>query len=86
VPPRGANRGHYANPQVDALIEAGRRETDEAKRQPIYSQIQQIVGRELPYVSILYLDNVMVHSRRVRNLHLDPSGNYNFLKTAELEP
>ena len=86
VPPRGANRGRYANPRVDALIEAGRRETDEAKRKEIYAQIQQIVGEELPYVSILYLDNVMVHSRRVRNLHLDPSGTYNFLKTAELAP
>lgn len=86
VPPRGANRGHYSNPQVDALIEAGRRETGEAKRKQIYTQIQQIVGRELPYVSILYLDNVLVHSRRVHNLHLDPSGNYNFLKTAELAP
>ncbi|HYX70970.1 MAG TPA: ABC transporter substrate-binding protein [Terriglobales bacterium] len=86
VPPRGANRGHYSNPQVDTLIEAGRRETDEAKRKQIYIQIQQIVGRELPYVSILYLDNVLVHSRRVRNLHLEPSGNYNFLKTAELAP
>ena len=86
IPPRGANRGRYANPQVDALVEAGRRETDEAKRKQIYVQIQQIVGEELPYVSILYLDNVMVHSRRVRNLHLDPSGTYNFLKTAELAP
>ena len=86
VPPRGANRGHYSNPKVDALIEAGRRETDEAKRKQIYAQIQEIVGEELPYVSILYLDNVMVHSRRVRNLRLDPSGNYNFLKTAELAP
>jgi hypothetical protein len=27
---------------------------------------------------------VMVYSKRVRNLQLNPSGNYDFLKTAEL--
>jgi len=28
---------------------------------------------------------VMVYSKRVRGLNLNPSGNYDFLRTAELE-
>jgi hypothetical protein len=39
----------------------------------------------LPYINLWYFDNVLVHSKRVRNLALNPSGNYDFLKTAELE-
>jgi hypothetical protein len=38
----------------------------------------------LPAINLWYLDNVLVHSKRVRNLSLNPPGNYDFLKTAEL--
>jgi len=39
----------------------------------------------LPYINLWYQDNVLVHSKRVRNITLNPSGNYDFLKTAELD-
>ena len=84
-PPRRYNRGYYSNPQVDALIAQGRRELDQGKRKLIYAQIQQILARDLPYINLWYLDNVLVHSRRVTNLHLSPSGDYDFLTSAELK-
>ena len=31
-----------------------------------------------------YFDNVLVHTRRMRNVTLNPSGNYDFLKTVEI--
>ena len=40
---------------------------------------------QLPYIDLWYFDNVLVHSKRVQNLSLNPSGNYDFLKTAELK-
>ena len=83
-PPNGANRGYYSNPRVDALIAQGRREPDQAARKQIYAELQQILATDLPYVNLWYLDNVMVYSRRVRGLTLNPAGNYDFLKTAEL--
>jgi len=83
-PPNGANRGYYLNPKVDALIDQGRREVDPAVRKPIYAEIQRILADELPYIDLWYLDNVLVHNKRVRNLHLNPAGNYDFLRTAEL--
>ena len=69
-----------------AQSDARRRETDEAKRKPIYAEVQRIVAHDLPYINLWYMDNVLVHSRRVRNLKLSPSGNYDFLKRAELAP
>jgi peptide/nickel transport system substrate-binding protein len=83
-PPNGANRGYYSNPKVDALIDRARREVDPAVRKPLYAEVQRIVAEELPYIDLWYLDNVLVHTRRVRNIKMNPAGNYDFLRTAEL--
>jgi len=84
-PPNGANRGHYSNPRVDALIDQARREIDPKIRKPLYAEVQRILADEVPSINLWYLDNVLVHTRRVRNLKLNPAGNYDFLRTAELE-
>jgi peptide/nickel transport system substrate-binding protein len=85
-PPNGANRGYYSNPKVDALIDRARREVDPAVRKPLYAEVQRILAEELPYIDLWYLDNVLVHTQRVRNVKLNPAGNYDFLRTAELAP
>jgi len=85
-PPNGANRGYYSNPRVDALIDQARREVDPRVRKPLYAEVQSILAEELPYIDLWYLDNVLVHTRRVTNLKLNPAGNYDFLRTAELTP
>jgi len=84
-PPNGANRGYYSNPRIDALIDKARREIDPNVRKPLYAEVQRILADELPYIDLWYFDNVLVHTRRVRNLKLNPAGNYDFLRTAELE-
>ena len=86
TPPRGANRSYYSNPEVDRLIDRGRQALAEPERKKDYAAIQRIVAGDLPYLNLWYLDNVLVHSRRVRNLELNPSGNYDFLCTAEIQP
>ena len=82
--PQGANRTYYSNPRVDALINQARRVLDQNTRKQLYAEIQRILGQDLPYINLWYQDNVMVHSKRVRNVTLNPPGNYDFLKTAEL--
>jgi peptide/nickel transport system substrate-binding protein len=84
--PNGANRTYYANPRVDLLIDKARSELDQNTRKQIYAEIQRILAEDLPYIDLWYIENVIVHTRRVRNLTLNPSGNYDFLKTAELAP
>jgi peptide/nickel transport system substrate-binding protein len=83
-PPHGANRGYYSNPQVDRLISEARTQLDQNTRKQLYAQIQQILAEDLPYINLWYFDNVVVHTKRVGNISLNPSGNYDFLKTAEL--
>jgi peptide/nickel transport system substrate-binding protein len=82
--PKGANRSFYSNPRIDILIDQARRELDQNTRRQLYGEIQQILAQDLPSINLWYFDNVLVHSKRVANLTLNPSGNYDFLKTAEL--
>ncbi|HTZ97214.1 MAG TPA: ABC transporter substrate-binding protein [Terriglobales bacterium] len=82
--PHGANRTYYSNPRADALIDQARSELDQAKRKVLYAELQQILSEDLPYIDLWYQDNVLVHTKRVHNLTLNPAGNYDFLKTADL--
>ena len=85
-PPKRDNRGYYSNPTVDRLIDEGRRTTGQEKRKEIYAQVQRIVATDLPYINLWYFDNVVVHTPRVRNLHVGPAGNYDFLTAVQLAP
>ena len=83
--PHGANRQFYSNPRVDSLIDKAQTELDQAARKQDYAQIQQILAEDLPYVYLWYFDNAMVYNQRVHGLTLNPSGNFDFLRTAELQ-
>ena len=82
--PRRANRGYYSNPELDRLIEEGRRTLDQHERRRIYADVQRILARDLPYINLWYMDNVLVHTARVRNVALGASADYQFLTTVEL--
>ena len=83
IPPRGANRGHYRNAEVDRLLAMAHTETDTARQKLYYSRIQRILAEDLPYISLWYLDNIAVMQRRLSPPQLDPGGNFDFLETME---
>lgn len=82
LPPAGANRGHYRNPQLDVLLDEARVTTDRAKRKEILSQIQKLIATDEPYINLWYYDNISVHSRRITNIQLSPGGDFDFLQHA----
>jgi peptide/nickel transport system substrate-binding protein len=84
--PKRANRGYYVNKQVDEWIDAARVEPDQTKRKDFYYKVQAQLAEDLPYINLWYLDMTAVHSHRLKNLHFSPSGNYDFLRSAELAP
>ena len=84
MPPHGANRGFYSNPQMDRLIADANSTTDHQRRLQDYIQIQQIAARDLPSFNLFYLDSVVVHDRRMTNVTPNPSGMFDFLRTASL--
>ena len=85
MPPDGANRGHYRNPEVDALLDQQRVETDRDKRKAILSRIQKIVAEDEPYINLWFYDSVCVHRDRVTNIVVPPIGDFEFLTQARLQ-
>jgi peptide/nickel transport system substrate-binding protein len=84
-PPHGANRGFYENPQIDQLLTDAASTPDRPRQQADYDQVQKILAKDMPTINLWYLDTVLVHNRRLQNLHLSPSGNYDFLRDATLK-
>jgi peptide/nickel transport system substrate-binding protein len=84
-PPAGRNRSYYSDARVDSLIDQAGRETDQSIRKRLYGEVQEVLAQDLPSINLWYFDNVLLHTRRIRNVTLNPSGNYDFLKTAEID-
>jgi peptide/nickel transport system substrate-binding protein len=84
IPPKGANRGHYMNASLDAVLDDAAKSEDGARRRADYAQAQQILARDLPAINLWYRDTVVVHNRRLTKVVPAPSGSYIFLETAEL--
>jgi peptide/nickel transport system substrate-binding protein len=85
MPPNGANRGHYKNPALDALLDQARVEMDRETRKALLSQIQKIVAEDEPYINLWYVDNVCVHRNRLTNVVIPPAGDFDFLNLARLQ-
>jgi peptide/nickel transport system substrate-binding protein len=85
MPPAGANRGHYSNPQLDALLQEEHVEVDQVKRKALLSQVQKMVAKDEPYINLWYVDNVCVHRDRLTGIVIPPGGDYDFLKTAKMK-
>ena len=84
-PPKGANRGHYVNPRVDALLakaatETGPSEQVQARRRAEYVQVEKILAEEMPSVPLWYPDNEVVHTHRLQNVVSQGDGNFDFLR------
>ena len=85
MPPSGGNRGHYRNPALDTLLDQARAEGNLEKRRELFQQIQKIVADDLPYMSLWFMDNISVHRKRITNLQLSPTGDYDFLRNIDAE-
>lgn len=84
MPPKGANRGHYSNQELDHILSAAAATSDLQQRRALYVQAQQILARDLPSIPLWYPNTEVVHSDRLTGVKPDPSGNFSFLRTAQL--
>jgi peptide/nickel transport system substrate-binding protein len=82
--PQGANRSHYSNPRLDALLDDAAQSPDLARRRADYVEAQHMLARDLPAINLWYPNTIVVHNRRLTHVIPSPSGSYAFLETAEL--
>ena len=80
VPPNGDNRGRYANAELDALLERGRRAVAIEERRAVYSHVQKLAARELPYIPLWWIKNVVVQQPTLRGFVPYPDGDLISLK------
>lgn len=69
----GFNSGYYSNPEVDALLDAARVETDQDERARLYKEMQVIVQEDAPWVFVANWKQNAVTSDRVGGFSLQPS-------------
>ncbi len=90
-PPKGANRGHYVNARVDALLAKAATETGpeaevQERRRAEYVEVQHILADELPAIPLWFPDNEVVHTRRLQGVVSRGDGNFDYLRDAWLRP
>lgn len=78
-PPHGGNRGWYSNPQLDKILEDGRRTHEIAKRKPLYAEVQKIVDQDLPYAFLWHEKNFVVYNKSLKGFELYADGRYSSL-------
>ncbi len=86
IPPQGANRCKYLNPELDRLLEQGRKTLDIDRRKAVYSQAQKILAHDLPYISLWHLMNIVAMRREINGFAPYPAGDFTSLKDVYIEP
>ena len=66
LPPAGANRMPYLNPEVDRLIEAAEQEFDLGKQHQLLAQVHETIVEDAPWVFIVHDLNPRALSSKVK--------------------
>ncbi len=85
LPPRGANRGHYHDTEVDRLLIVGRQASDIPPRMKVYSRVQQILAEDIPYVSLWHEVRWAAYKDRIAGFSLMPGGDFISLKDVHID-
>ncbi len=81
--PPGRNRGFYANPHLDELVDKALQTQDFEKRREFYLEAQELVFADLPIIPMWYDLDIAIVSRRIKNFHAYPSGDFQFANEIE---
>src|ERR1700683_5543278 len=84
TPTRGLNRGHYSNPEMDRLTEAGDVTIDTESRKKVYAPGEARAAHDLPIVSLWWQDNVVVMNRAIEGFQPYPNGRWLSLSNLKL--
>lgn len=57
----GRNRALYRNPEIDAVLEEGRRTLDQEARKSAYSAFQKIAAEDVPYLPVYHYQHIYAY-------------------------
>jgi len=83
-PPKGANRGRYANAQVDAWLDAAAVADNQAVRRALYQKVQQQMHADMVYIPLWYEPVIAVTGSRISGFRPKPDGSLLGLMTVKI--
>ncbi len=79
------NRSRYSNPEFDKIIAEALNSIDRENAKQLYYKAQEIVSNDLPMLPLWYPANMVVFNKRIGNIKINPSGDWNFIKDITVE-
>jgi peptide/nickel transport system substrate-binding protein len=76
--PQNGLHSSYRSDEARDLVLAGRAALDTTKRQEIYSQLQEIVNRDCPFIYVVEEDRIFGTSSKVSGFQPNSQGKYSF--------
>jgi len=75
LPPKGANRVHYVNSELDALLDRAEGLTDKSKRSAIYREAIDVVNSDYAYINLWHPSVIWVMNKCLKVEGMYPNGN-----------
>jgi peptide/nickel transport system substrate-binding protein len=72
--PGNRNRFFYENPELTRLLDQGKTTLDKVQRERIYSQALDILKKDVPWIPIFHLMNIIACNRKVTGPGFTPLG------------
>jgi len=85
-PPKGANRGRYANTQMDAWLDQAQASQNLAQRKALYAKIQTKMKKDFVYIPLWYEPVVSVSNKKLEGFQPTSDGGFMGLLQANLHP
>jgi peptide/nickel transport system substrate-binding protein len=76
----GRNRARYSNPEFDKVIDEAVKTVDKTKARELYARAQEIVSNDVPLLPLWYPSSMVISSKRIGNVKINPSGDWSFVK------
>ncbi len=73
-PPAGANRGRYANPQVDSWLDQAKHSESREERKRLYARVQKQMMKDMVYIPLWYEPVIAVSGPRLKGFRPAPDG------------
>lgn len=76
----GRNRSRYVNADFDRVVEEAVLSVDKTNAKNLYIKAQDIVANELPLLPLWYPANMVIANKRIGNIKINASGDWNFVR------
>ena len=76
----GRNRARYSNPEFDKIIDEAVKTVDRIKAKELYAKAQDIISSDVPLLPLWYPSSIVISTKRIGNVKINPSGDWSFVK------